>query len=391
MNFAVIESPSDFQVIDDRFDSAIILPTFRWDEKCKAIVGSTLGIENEKIAVLIADNSENEEKWNYLKNLSKLNPNIYIAAHQKNIGALGNFNYLYQWCRRLDYVATMADDDWFSPCYHTEAINHLRSKLDATCIEAGTTFINLGDGIMHNASQPSMTGETALERIAKWQCNSARATMYNASPRRSLDNAIEYINLSPMPGMTLAEDLWELSRLAQGNFLKLAGDGVFVHTPTHGSIYPGAEMRFYNLLCKDQGYKPFALYFMSLSTAIQCAIFLIGSLSPLNDQAEKFQCSQMVFSHIYKTAFLPKVQGHQALLAAKIIFADYPSVLNDFIKYTTSPYADNPSFDLGVLNWFFALFYSLESQDIPGKSTTLDFFQFLEKIKFIDLSKRFGY
>jgi len=287
---------------------AILIPTVRWNERAKALLASTTGIANEEIAILIGDNSTNQEKAEFLKNLNKINNNIIPVINKKNIGASNNLFNLLDLCKNIDFFSIIGDDDWMTPCYFPEALALLKDNPAASCCEAGTALADFGDGKYADISQPSMTGNNMLERLVNWSAVNARVTMYNASRRNSVKAAQDYLKAVPLQGLTLAENLWELNRLAHGDFVRVPASSYFIHYPAHSSRTGDSAERYYNLLCRDAGLSRPALDFMDLSSAIQCAIFLMGELSPLQSDDERYACGQAVFQHIYTKQFLPKFQ-----------------------------------------------------------------------------------
>lgn len=347
----------------------------------RAVIGSMLGIANDEVAVLIADNSENSEKHEFLRKIRGINPNIIAIAHKKNIGAQNNFSYLMEWCQDTEFCAIMADDDWMSPTYHIDAFQLLRNNSGTSCAEVGSTFVDMGDGKLVNVSQQAMLGLAPIERIRQWSAIAARATMYNASRRATLENAIQYLKTSPLHGLTLSEDLWELNRLALGDFIAQPGQGSFVHYPAHGSRIGDATQRYYDLLCKDLGLQYPFVFFTGLSTAIQCALFLTGSLSPLGDGNQKILCSQHVFSHIYLKSFLPMVSAESSHKAAAMLFASHPRALEGFLTFCNPPFSQNPIFNRAIVDWFIEIIKVFETKPLDDAPLLSEkFSHFVDKI-----------
>lgn len=369
-----IEIPSSVRL-------AILLPTARWTPLAQSIIGSMVGVANEEVAVLIADNSEHADKREFLEKIRRINPNVIVVTHEKNIGATGNFFYLHEWCKNIEFSAIMADDDWMSPTYHIDAYRALLEKPEASGASVGTTFVDIGDGRFVDVSQSSMCGDTPIERMRKWNGIVARATMYNVSRRSTIDAANRYLKASPIDGLTLLEDLWEVSRLAHGDFLNMPGHGCFVHYPAHGSNVGDGTKRFYDLLCKDFGLQYSMVYFMGLSTAVQCALFLMGSLSPITDSEQREICGQHVFKHIFLTSFLPKVAGEGGRAAAASLFANHPGALAGFLKFCNPSFSEQLSFDQALIEWFIDVIEVFETKPIGGEiPLSVRFRKFIESL-----------
>lgn len=353
---------SIFPKIPSSTRMAIIIPTFRWDSMTRSVIGSMLGVANEEVAVLIGDNSENSEKRDFLSKIQTINPNILSVSHQTNIGGKNNLLYLFDWCQDIEFIAQMADDDWMSPTYHTDSFKLLLSHPHVACAEVGTTFVGTDDGQLIKVSQPSMQGSSPLERMRYWNCNTARATMYNTSRRNALNEALQFLRDTPLPGITMAEDLWELNRLATGDYTATSGPGCLIHYPENGSTQGDPTTRFYNLLCKEAGLAYPAVYFMGLNTAIQCAVFLSGIKSPIADLTQRAVCGQFIFSHIFTNVFLPKVTPETSQSAAAELFSEHQEVLEKFIKYSNPPFSLNPYLDQELIDWFIRIIKIFETK-----------------------------
>lgn len=370
MTFEVpVIAPGEREFIDlpPSIRMAILMPTYRWTPMAAAVIGSCVGIANEEVAVLIADNSENPEKRKFLKQIRSLNPNVFAIHHEKNVGGAANISYLYDWCATVEYCATMADDDWMSPTYHNEALAALLENPEATCASAGTSLADFGDGRLVNVNQPSMRGATPLERMQQWNSEAARITNYNASKRNTLNEALAFLKETPIHGLTFAEDIWELNRLAYGDFIQVPGSGCFVHYPANGSRVGDSNQRFYELLCKGFGLQYPFVFFTGFAAAVLCAIFLMGKDSPVQDETQRVLCGQHVFSQIFVKTYLPKVTGVSSREAAAGLFASNPKVLDGFLRFTTPEYSASPVFDVDVLEWFTDLLRFFETPGFEGK------------------------
>ena len=372
---------SGFREVPASARLAIMVPTLRWNSMTRSVLGALLGVANEEVVVLVADNSENSEKWLFLQKIQDINPYVIAIAHERNIGALDNFFYLFNWTKNIPFIAQMADDDWISPTYHFDAYKTLLDHPGASCAEAGTAFADIGGGQLMNISQRSMCGNNAIERIVQWDCRAARITMYNVSRRETLRCAVEFFRTTPLNGLTLVENLYELNRLALGDFIHAAGLGCFVHYPAMASLSGNQTQRSYDTFFKAAGLQYPFVFFAGLSTAVQCALFLMGRLSPIADAEQRRTCGQQAFVHIYTTSFLPNVATREGHEAAGILFAKHPDVLYNFSKYCNPPYTLNPVMDRALLDWFIALVAVFENKTPPdGQLLSVRFAKFSDDI-----------
>ena len=356
-----------FIAIPSSVKLAILLPTVRWTTMAQSVIASLVGVANEEVAVLIADNSENAEKREFLQKIRDINPHILVIAHEKNIGAFANILYLFDWCKNIPFCALMADDDWMSPTYYIDAFQLLRNNPEITCAEVGSTFVDMkGDGDFQNISQITMHGQTPIDRIRQWNGTLLRVTTYNVSRRSSLENAINFYRTTPLNGYMLVEDLWELSRLSTGSFISQRASGCFIHYPAHESRTGNSTERLYNLLYKEAGLQFSFIYFAALSTAIQCAIFLIGNLSPIVDVSQKEICAQHVFRHIFLNSFLPLFTSDYSRQMVSTMFASHPKAMAVFFKFCQPPFTDNPVFDDAIVDWLIEIIKVFEATPLTN-------------------------
>ncbi|MBS4019524.1 hypothetical protein [Azonexus hydrophilus] len=290
---------------------AILIPTVRWNPRAKALLATCAAIANDEIRVIIGNNSNIPEKKDFLEQLCLSNPFVTAITHPEDIGASANFFFLYDQSKGFEYCALIGDDDWMTPCYFPAALASLKHNPAASCCETGAALADFGDGKYTDISQPSMTGKNMLERLSSWSAVNARVTMYNASRRNTVQAALDYLNATPVQGLTMTENLLELSRLAQGDFVRIPASSYFIHYPAHAAKTGDPSERFYKLLCRDAGLSRAALDFMDMSSAIQCAMFLMGKYSPIKNDDEKYACGQAAFQHIYTQQFLPKFQTQE--------------------------------------------------------------------------------
>lgn len=330
---------------------AILFPTFRWGAEVKSILASFCGVAREDVVVLVADNSENPDKHQFLAKLNEINSYIISFFHKKNIGALENFYFIHEWSKEIEFTAIMADDDAVSPVYYLDGYDFLKRSSNVSCVSVGTSFADFGDHRLLDISQISMIGESPVDRMKFWNGFSARITAYDVGRRGFLDGAIGYLKSTPVLGMTLVEDLFELNRLAYGNFVRERGRGFFVHYPHHGSHDGDSLDRFYKLLCKDLGLSLPMIRFMGVSTAVQCALFLLGKYSPIEDLQQRYQSAQHVFKFLFFNGFCQELQQGGLLLNLRKWLADDPACLKGLNKYAASNINDL-IFDANVLKWF---------------------------------------
>ena len=351
-----------FPAIPSSARNAILIPSVRFDANAQSIIGGLVGVATEETIILISDNSENLEKKRFLEQIRAINPNILAVQHEKNIGAHENFDYVFDWSEGVELTAVMADDDWISPDYHLSAFRYLERTPNASGAAVGNSIILHGEPRVKtiDGTQPQMIGEKPIERMRKWSGVASRVTMYNASRRNALVNAVQFIKSTPILGITLLEDLWETNRLALGSFVTMPGSGFLVHNPTPTSTWDDIYARFHGGSDLPFSY----IYFSALGTAIQLGIFHAGTLSPLNTKNDKTECANHLFDHVFKKQFLATVGGQEE--AARSQFSNHPHVLEGFLKYCMPPFPDQITFDQDILKWYISLVDALETKPQNG-------------------------
>ncbi|CAG1771644.1 hypothetical protein BAC3_01967 [uncultured bacterium] len=123
------------------------------------------------------------------------------------------------------------------------------------------------------------------------------------------------------------------------------------------------------------------IYFSALSTAVQCAVFLIGNLSPIVDAQQKQLCAQHVFKHIFLDSFLPLFSSDYGRQTVTTLFANHSKAMAGFLKFCQAPFINNPVFDDEVVDWLIDLIKVFESKsvsDAPLLST--QFRQFVDRM-----------
>ncbi len=351
--------------------NAILLPSIRFDAYSQSIIGSLVGVANEETVILLSDNSEDAEKKLFLERIRKINPNIFAVQHEKNIGGHENFEYVFKWSKGMTLTAVMADDDWISPDYHLSAFRYLEETPSAPGAAVGNTIVLEGEPRIRatDGTQPQMVGETPIERMRKWNAIAPRVTMYNASRRHTLVNAVQFVQRTPLFGVCLLEDLWETSRLAFGSFVTKPGGGFLVHNPASTPNWEVIYQRFHGGSALPFSY----VYFSSLGTAIQLGIFLKGTLSPLDSKADKSECADYIFDHIFKNHFLTTVGGNEK--AARSQFSNHPNVVDGFLRYCMPPYTDKIPFDKDILSWYISILDALEKKPQNNEASLSEKFE----------------
>jgi glycosyltransferase involved in cell wall biosynthesis len=93
------------------------------------------------IEVLIADNCSTDETEEIARAAAADDPRIRYVRHERNLGADGNFNYVFQHTRG-ELFAWLASDDRFDPRFYLRCVQQLRDRPDAVASFAGVELID---------------------------------------------------------------------------------------------------------------------------------------------------------------------------------------------------------------------------------------------------------
>ena len=126
---------------------AILVPTYRFDSRARNTLAATVSLASEEVAVLIGDNSENADKWDYLDKLGALHSNIHIHRHKRNIGAARNWRFLLDQTP-LAYYLFVGDDDSFTTPYVESAMQLLDENEDASAAAGRFVMVTTANNIL---------------------------------------------------------------------------------------------------------------------------------------------------------------------------------------------------------------------------------------------------
>ncbi|HEY0197177.1 MAG TPA: glycosyltransferase family 2 protein [Rhodanobacter sp.] len=140
-------------ILDKRTDLlpkiTTIIPTYRRPALLRRAVLSALAQEGASIQVCVYDNASGDSTAEVVSALAESDSRVRYFCHEKNIGALANFQY------GLENVTTpfysfLSDDDVLLPGFYEEAVRELEEFPDAA-FWCGVTPLITVDGTVYNA------------------------------------------------------------------------------------------------------------------------------------------------------------------------------------------------------------------------------------------------
>jgi glycosyltransferase involved in cell wall biosynthesis len=120
-------------------------------------LGETLQCLSEQkfadVEVLIADNCSTDETEEIARAAAAGDPRIRYVRHERNLGADGNFNYVFQHSRG-ELFAWLAADDRFDPGFYGRCVELLRERADAVASFSSVELIDSDSRRMRLEPEP---------------------------------------------------------------------------------------------------------------------------------------------------------------------------------------------------------------------------------------------
>jgi glycosyltransferase involved in cell wall biosynthesis len=105
------------------------------------------------IEVLIADNCSTDETEEIARAAAAADPRIRYVRHERNLGADGNFNYVFHHSRG-ELFAWLASDDRFDPRFYERCVELLRERADAVASFCSVQLIDSDSKPMRLEPEP---------------------------------------------------------------------------------------------------------------------------------------------------------------------------------------------------------------------------------------------
>ena len=110
---------------------SIALPVYNGENYLTDALDSLLSQSYEKFELIIGDNASTDETKNICESYAKKDRRVQYIRHETNIGAAGNYNYLFELAQG-EYFKWAAHDDICSPDYLQSSVDKLDSDSSIT-------------------------------------------------------------------------------------------------------------------------------------------------------------------------------------------------------------------------------------------------------------------
>lgn len=287
MNFARPLNPQPIQG-----DLAILVPTYRFDARAKLVIQNVMALASEQVAVLVADNSENPEKWDELARFANGHPNIHVFCHAKNIGAFENWAFLMGQ-GNTPYVCYVGDDDFVTPDYFPRSVALLNEHPEATL--ASGLFVqhyrNIEPALINNVGGPRLEA-TGLERIQQYFLQTHGNVVSCCVMRRTaFARHLPYLREHPLVA-SFFDWVMACGMLAQGSYEKHT-EGAYWYDATNWTdpqTAQASDAKFY----VEAGLPASFVSFHQLYWAVEMVHYFLGRYAPPLPWAERVQIADFL-------------------------------------------------------------------------------------------------
>ena len=268
---------------------AILVPTYRFDARARHTLAATAALANDDVAVLIADNSENREKWTYLEKLSKLHSNVHLFCHKKNIGAFRNWTFLFQ-KTDLDSYLVVSDDDFCTPAYVECGLRLLQQHADASAA-AGSFLMVTSSNKLALANSARMEA-TAYERCTNFRIGGGNSLPNSMARRSAVQPFLEYINSHPLRA-SFFDWFMAFMLLSQGKYYtENAGQYLYdISNWEDGRNCWDSNAKFYVAAGLPESFT----WFHELYWGIESVHLFTGAYSPIADTQQRRDSAQFFY------------------------------------------------------------------------------------------------
>jgi glycosyl transferase family 2 len=268
---------------------AIVVPSYRFDARARHSLASSAALASEEIAVMIADNSESPDKWEFLSSLARLHSNIHIFRHRTNIGASRNWQFLID-KTSLEYCLSLADDDFCTPLYAENALALLERHADA--VAAAGPFIMIGSNNSMTVGNSGRAESSAVERCIGFRIGGGNSLPSSVTRRSALLPFIAYVKGHPLKA-SFFDWIYAYWLLGQGKYYT-ENKGFFFYDCSNwesGEAYWRNNAKFY----VEAGLPETFTLFHELYWAVELAHFFRGGYSPISNSQESAECARFFY------------------------------------------------------------------------------------------------
>lgn len=286
---------------------ALLIPTFRFDARARHGLAAAAALASDDVAVLIADNSEKPEKWAFLDKLAALSDNVHVHCHPENVGALRNWQFLFDRAN-LPYYQVIGDDDVCMP----EAIEAGVSMLDTEPLTATASapFVMINSRNEMIRANGARLEDTAAARCIAFRIGGGNSLPNSMARRGAVQPFLDYLAAHPLRA-SFFDWLMGFTLLAAGRYRTTAKGYYFYDVANWES--PEACWNSNAGYYRQAGLPEQFTVFHELYWAVETVHFFMGAFSPIANEAER----RAATAHVYAdriAEFRAMYRDHRATL-----------------------------------------------------------------------------
>jgi hypothetical protein len=297
---------------------SILVPTYRFDARCRYTLAALAAMASDEIKVLIGDNSGNKAKWDFLRRLRGLHSNVEIFCHKENIGAGRNWRFLLNQSR-LPFYIFVGDDDVCTPDYIEASLRAMVSHDDASAA-AGRFLMSTSTGALVTANRERLEGSPA-ERCVNFRIGGGNGIPNSMARRSAIEPYLAYAANHPLKA-SFFDWMMAYVLLAQGKYYTF-DRGIYLYDSSNwdsGNAYWVNNAKFYLAAGLPESFT----WFHELYWAIELVHFFRGSYWPVDDPEQRYECARS-FHADRMSAFRGLLSSAQNVNAIEQLLAGHPA------------------------------------------------------------------
>jgi glycosyltransferase involved in cell wall biosynthesis len=185
-----IRKTEDDPSSDRRALVSIGLPVFNGERYLKQALDALLAQDYQNLEFVISDNASTDRTAEICREYEARDPRIRYAAVQSNIGAVNNFNRVFDLCRG-EYFMWAAHDDLWHPSFVSKCVARLEDTPGAALV---CTNVRLIDEDGNQISEQALVGATHPDRAARVRqflsCRDLGYPAYGLARRETFQRAL---------------------------------------------------------------------------------------------------------------------------------------------------------------------------------------------------------
>jgi|GEM_PF-5996397 len=334
---------------------AILMPTYRFDAVAIQNILTVAAMGRDDIGIFIGDNSENPEKWEFLRDLEGKFKNIHAFCHTKNIGAFENWLFLLE-RQSYEYICMASDDDIYSVDYFLAGYEELKSNPECASSCGLFLLVTPGDDRADISTAISLLSPSPVERITNY--TGFNPISYAVFRRNNFTAFLSYLKSKPY--LAAYNDFFQAyTFLSFGTYVVHYRAPVFVYNNDNWAEADTAwksSAAFYIRAGLPEQFQ----YLHSLSWAVEAVHYFRSKYRPSTLSDDEAAAIALLLFHRWFGEFQEQYSLNQAVIDA--LFDKSDEGLNALKQMLATPYEQN----LKLFDQFVAILRAFNS-DLAGR------------------------